>query len=787
MLSCPPGSAGAIASGSGVGSQSNPLKRTCSKSKSSEDSRVEHARVSAHETRTDNTNRSYVDIMKEAIGAADTSAAGPQVTESLPSLDVGNCLAGKHPMFRSTAESLPEPDEDVDALIDPCLKDIPPPHELEVAAAEANAILASENNETLTGPVGAGHEDDVNMGKYQLTRPPGCTKLTVFTTQQATEAKCREPLEAMLKGDLPALQRRLRRTYEHYECASRAPIEPVNRRLRVYATRRARRPDNEAHEPHIEPDDNVPLTATRMGSAAPSNVPSDRDDLNENHEPDAEAGLVHADANQRAEFATNSAHEANAQLSEIRASLAAMQAEVYTLRAQQGRTSMGEAAGTSYAAQANVARASIFPQPELEATQGPAVTFDNAAAPMTQNDITMNHTEPGEMPNVVNTELPPVSNGSPSTAQAVNMQPLREELERVQNERTAQIIARSMEALAASLSGHVSQTVNNHMVRPSIGARPSDIGLSEFSGATSKMATVIEPEFYPRLLLWLEESDHLLRNSGLPTVQQIRTLFAHLTGAARKQFTTRWRNLDFSSMTMTEAKEKIFALVPNHQTHFSRAAMDMKFSAANLASDLDRFALYASHGDLPVDGHHFWYRMIQEKLLEACPDLFRLAAEHFGKRVEFEENMNFNAMLGRFMDIVLAVQTELKSQLLGKRAFAGSSQPEHPKKFKAPLKDRSHDNKGGKTTKPADLSDDFTLARTLGMCFGCGELYPTSARDDSRYDKKAHDAVCKKKFVKGVVTDEFSSRIAKWRKHVNNGMSADEVKTLAHASRSKGK
>jgi hypothetical protein len=28
--------------------------------------------------------------------------------------------------------------------------------------------------------------------------------------------------------------------------------------------------------------------------------------------------------------------------------------------------------------------------------------------------------------------------------------------------------------------------------------------------------------------------------------------------------------------------------------------------------------------------------LIQDKLLEAAPDLFRLAAEHFGKRVEFE-------------------------------------------------------------------------------------------------------------------------------------------------------
>jgi hypothetical protein len=147
----------------------------------------------------------------------------------------------------------------------------------------------------------------------------------------------------------------------------------------------------------------------------------------------------------------------------------------------------------------------------------------------------------------------------------------------------------------------------------------------------------------------------LLRNSGLTTVEQIRTLFANLTGAARKQFTTRWRNLDYATMTMKDAKDKIFSLVPNHATHFSRAAMDMNFRASWLASDLDRFALYASHGDLPVNGHHFWYRMVQDKLLEACPDLFRLAAEHFGKRIDFDPRTSFQSMIDKFMDIVLAV------------------------------------------------------------------------------------------------------------------------------------
>ncbi|NJR41384.1 MAG: hypothetical protein HC767_00730 [Akkermansiaceae bacterium] len=450
--------------------------------------------------------------------------------------------------------------------------------------------------------------------------------------------------------------------------------------------------------------------------------------------------------------------------------MAALEAEIYTLRAAQGVTSQGYAAGTSYAAQANVARAAMNPAPAAH----DAADGEHVAATAATHVDTHPRASSGEAAAVEPGELPP-------TQPIVDMSALREELNRSQDDRTAALITRFGDALAASLSGHVMTTVQSQMVRPTHGARPSDIGLSDFSGASSKMATVIEPEFYPRLLLWLEESEHLLRNSGLSTVQQIRTLFAHLTGAARKQFTTRWRNLDFSTMTMTDAKEKVFALVPNHQTHFSRAAMDMTFRPENLASDLDRFALYASHGDLPVNGHHFWYRMIQEKLLEACPDLFRLAAEHFGKRIEFEHDMSFNTMIERFMDVVLAVQTELKTQLLGKkRQLAAGSAPDTTKKLKGATSERGND----KHRAGPDLGDDFNLARNVGMCFGCGKLFPCApGGKEGRYDKSLHK--CKKPFVKGIVTDEFTTAIAKWRRHVKEGKSAKEIKSIASACRPK--
>jgi hypothetical protein len=441
----------------------------------------------------------------------------------------------------------------------------------------------------------------------------------------------------------------------------------------------------------------------------------------------------------------DAADAAAEQLAAAERRLATLESELLTLRASQVRAATGDQPGTSHLAQANVARLAAAANDPNHDTSAPA-DGEAAAQPMQ------------------------------------NMADLREGLQQAVTDRTDEQLTRFGTALINLLSGQVNQTVNHSLVRDSSRTRPGDIGLSEFSGASSRLATVIEPEYYPRLLLWLEESEHLLRNSGMTTLEQVRTLFANLQGAARKQFTTRWRNLDFHTMTMADAKAKIFALVPNHQTHFSRAALDMTFKANRLASDLDRFALYASHGDLPVDGHHFWYRLIQDKLLDACPDLFRLAAEHFGKRIEFDPNMTFVDMVDKFMDIVLAVQTELKTQLLGKRPLSAPSETgraaKTPKQTSAAAKP---------TPKKNDLADNFTLARKVGMCFGCGELYPQGAKG-TKFDKTSmisHNKNCRKKFVKGVVTDEFLAAIAKWRNMLESGKSLNDITRAANEMRRK--
>jgi hypothetical protein len=742
--SCAPGSAGAIASGSAP--SVNKFKRSCANR--SEVSRDEATgKVPAEPEAGFRDGRSYASLIKETLAGIDNQQVNTEVNGSV---DVVCCTA---PGIDETSDGCavnanePTPTE-IDALLADCITD----REIEEAAKAADEILG---NDFLSGTTATFGIEEALLGLKPL-KVPARSFNALAATPEGVAAALTNDHHSLCDGSWKSLKNELAKAHEKIACTLH---EPMNR-LRVCAVRRRRRDEEQTPNDN----ENLPETIANMHSQPASDVVLDSIGDDENNEP----GALHADANARVVNAENHAAEQNAAVAAANQRLAALEAEIYTLRAAQGIPSLGEAAGTSYVAQANLALASMNPAAPL--------TQDDNAAPA--NDTVL-AAEDGEVPNVMRSHIPPAS-----TAPTTNMNPLREALEHAHEERTATLLARFGESLAASLSGHVQHTVQTQMVRPSTGVRPSEIGLSEFSGASSKMATVIEPEFYPRLLLWLEESEHLLRNSGLSTVQQIRTLFANLTGAARKQFTTRWRNLDFSTMTMADAKEKVFALVPNHQTHFSRAAMDMTFTPENLASDLDRFALYASHGDLPVNGHHFWYRMIQEKLLEACPDLFRLAAEHFGKRIEFQPHMNFNTMIEQFMDIVLAVQTELKAQLLGhKRVYSGTPRNENPKKPKTSPNDRGLDKTPKKTP---DLNDDFNLARQVGMCFGCGAVYP-SAGNGKRFDKNAHDSVCKKKFAKGVVTDEFASAIAKWRKYVSEGKSIAEIKRLADAARPKSK
>ena len=78
---------------------------------------------------------------------------------------------------------------------------------------------------------------------------------------------------------------------------------------------------------------------------------------------------------------------------------------------------------------------------------------------------------------------------------------------------------------------------------------------------------------------------------------------------------------------------------------------------------------------------------------------------------------------------------------------------------------------------------DFYLACRMGICFGCGTLYPKSDDPKRFYDRAAHDRVCRKKHVTGIKTDEFTAGISKWRKLFDSGMPENDIQKKANAER----
>lgn len=301
-----------------------------------------------------------------------------------------------------------------------------------------------------------------------------------------------------------------------------------------------------------------------------------------------------------------------------------------------------------------------------------------------------------------------------------------------------------MDSMVRSLPGNHVQ----HASQPRL--RPSDLGLVDFHGARDSHATVVDVSEYPKLLLWVESTSQILMNSGLDESTQVRVMFSHLKGAARESYISLWRDAGLSACNMTELKSRIMGLVPSHKTHFTREALNMTFHSDKLASDIDRFTLYATNGDLPCDGYHFWYHVLIEKVIAASPDLFKQASELFNKTFTFTPTKTFKSHVRELIDLVMLVQSHLKAQLSGKRARA----------------DNAHDGGAAKKAKAGPSkprqgipTNDKVLAKAIGMCFGCGKLMPSGKAGFT-----AHMAACKKKYVPGVVSEEFSNAIAHVRR-----------------------
>jgi hypothetical protein len=99
-------------------------------------------------------------------------------------------------------------------------------------------------------------------------------------------------------------------------------------------------------------------------------------------------------------------------------------------------------------------------------------------------------------------------------------------------------------------------------------------------------------------------------------------LLQHLVGAAKRMFLKKYgqRLHELQTWTLDEAKRAIASLVPEHRTLFTKAAMNMTFTAKELANNVETFATYVRNGEFHVEGNRLIFDQLQEKLLAACPN-----------------------------------------------------------------------------------------------------------------------------------------------------------------------
>ena len=101
------------------------------------------------------------------------------------------------------------------------------------------------------------------------------------------------------------------------------------------------------------------------------------------------------------------------------------------------------------------------------------------------------------------------------------------------------------------------------------------------------------------------------------------------------QFGTRMH--DVQRWTLPQARAKIASLVPEHGSLFTKKALDMQFSAKTTQDDVQRFSLYTTHGEMPVDGMRFVFEVLQTKMLDACPNMFATAQSAYNLRFEMRD------------------------------------------------------------------------------------------------------------------------------------------------------
>ena len=142
------------------------------------------------------------------------------------------------------------------------------------------------------------------------------------------------------------------------------------------------------------------------------------------------------------------------------------------------------------------------------------------------------------------------------------------------------------------------------------GVSPKDVRLETFTGNSDPEAHAIDPDEFFNLLEWLDVSEFKLKSSGLAIEHHVPVLLQHLRGAAMRVFVKYNRDADTSQWTFVQAKLAIARLVPDSEVLFTSKAIGMTFSRENLATDIERFALYLTHGELTPDGKKYFFSLV---------------------------------------------------------------------------------------------------------------------------------------------------------------------------------
>jgi hypothetical protein len=299
-------------------------------------------------------------------------------------------------------------------------------------------------------------------------------------------------------------------------------------------------------------------------------------------------------------------------------------------------------------------------------------------------------------------------------------------------------------------SRNPTQDLTQVMTGQDNGVRIGDVRLSEFHGNPDSKASFVDPDYYLQLLSWIKDCSVVLRASGLDVRRQVLCMIGHLRGAARHAFMTRHQEADIGSWTLDTLIGALAALIPEHQTLFTRKAVEMRFSKLSLRDNIETFSLLVKHGEVPQNSH-FWFDQLQRKLLEASPSILSDASDLYNLRLGWRQGMSFVDMITQTIEIVSRLQAD--GRLLKPRVQAGLPAGDAESYVPPPAWGGQRQNNGAKPgrrgpgvqgsgtvkqkakitngNKPS-FNELRQLAKTYDRCFDCGLHCPPGTLADHR-------------------------------------------------------